>query len=201
MGNGSNATGQAWGLPFQSRIGMTLFFGCRWGKLESLTLSTERERMFEVVLYQPEIPPNTGNAIRLCANTGCRLHLVEPLGFRVTDKELRRAGLDYHEMTVLTVHPTLETCLAALAGPLGMDGGCGVTPNPHGLWQIRHQKRAYSEKTTRHQTIFVSLKKCADRRAIIRKFGTNPLHFSLSHGTPNVPTEAQNPPCNGRIFI
>ncbi|MFO1321249.1 MAG: tRNA (cytidine(34)-2'-O)-methyltransferase [Burkholderiales bacterium] len=72
--------------------------------------------MFEVVLYQPEIPPNTGNAIRLCANTGCRLHLVEPLGFRVTDKELRRAGLDYHEMTVLTVHPTLETCLAALAG-------------------------------------------------------------------------------------
>ena len=72
--------------------------------------------MFEVVLYQPEIPPNTGNAIRLCANTGCRLHLVEPLGFRVSDKELRRAGLDYHEMTVLTVHATLETCLATLPG-------------------------------------------------------------------------------------
>lgn len=72
--------------------------------------------MFEVVLFQPEIPPNTGNAIRLCANTGCRLHLVEPLGFRVTDKELRRAGLDYHEMTVLTVHPTLEACLATLPG-------------------------------------------------------------------------------------
>ncbi len=72
--------------------------------------------MFEVVLFQPEIPPNTGNAIRLCANTGCRLHLVEPLGFRVTDKELRRAGLDYHEMTVLSVHPTLEACLATLPG-------------------------------------------------------------------------------------
>ena len=72
--------------------------------------------MFDVVLVRPEIPPNTGNAIRLCANTGARLHLVEPLGFRMGDAEVRRAGLDYHEMTVVTVHPDLDTCLAALAG-------------------------------------------------------------------------------------
>jgi tRNA (cytidine/uridine-2'-O-)-methyltransferase len=53
--------------------------------------------MFNIVLYQPEIPPNTGNIIRLCANTGCVLHLIEPLGFKLEDKQLRRAGLDYHE--------------------------------------------------------------------------------------------------------
>lgn len=70
--------------------------------------------MFDVVLLAPEIPPNAGNAIRLCANTGCRLHLVEPLGFRMGDRELRRAGLDYHEMTSVTVHPDLDACLAAL---------------------------------------------------------------------------------------
>ena len=72
--------------------------------------------MFDVVLFQPEIPPNTGNAIRLCANTGARLHLVEPLGFRMGDRELKRAGLDYHELTCVTVHPDLATCLAALPG-------------------------------------------------------------------------------------
>ena len=53
--------------------------------------------MFHVVLFQPEIPPNTGNIIRLCANSGCQLHLIEPLGFELDDKRLRRAGLDYHE--------------------------------------------------------------------------------------------------------
>ena len=53
--------------------------------------------MFNIVLYQPEIPPNTGNIIRLCANTGCNLHLIEPLGFTLDDSQLRRAGLDYHE--------------------------------------------------------------------------------------------------------
>ena len=54
--------------------------------------------MFDVVLYQPEIPPNTGNIIRLCANSGCRLHLIEPLGFHMDDRVLRRAGLDYHDL-------------------------------------------------------------------------------------------------------
>ncbi|MEQ8230525.1 MAG: tRNA (cytidine(34)-2'-O)-methyltransferase [Gammaproteobacteria bacterium] len=71
--------------------------------------------MFDIVLYEPEIPPNTGNIIRLSANTGARLHLVEPLGFALTDRELRRAGLDYHEYAELRVHATLDGCLALLA--------------------------------------------------------------------------------------
>jgi tRNA (cytidine/uridine-2'-O-)-methyltransferase len=71
--------------------------------------------MFDVVLFQPEIPPNTGNAIRLCANTGARLHLVRPLGFTLEDAQLRRAGLDYHEYARLQVHDTLEDALAAIA--------------------------------------------------------------------------------------
>ena len=68
--------------------------------------------MFHVVLYQPEIPPNTGNIIRLCANTGSRLHLVRPLGFELDDARLRRAGLDYHEYAQLSVHDDLAGCLA-----------------------------------------------------------------------------------------
>ena len=72
--------------------------------------------MFEIVLYQPEIPPNTGNIIRLAANTGSRLHLVAPLGFDLSDKQLARAGLDYHDLTCLTVHPGWAQCVAALAG-------------------------------------------------------------------------------------
>jgi len=67
--------------------------------------------MFNVVLVEPEIPPNTGNVIRLCANTGARLHLVQPLGFELTDKQLRRAGLDYHEYAELRVHATFDELL------------------------------------------------------------------------------------------
>ena len=59
--------------------------------------------MFHVILHRPEIPPNTGNVIRLCANTGARLHLVEPLGFSLDDKQLRRAGLDYHELSLIHI--------------------------------------------------------------------------------------------------
>ena len=70
--------------------------------------------MFDVLLYQPEIPPNTGNAIRLCANTGARLHLVAPLGFSLEDRQLRRAGLDYHEYARVRVHDSLEAALAAV---------------------------------------------------------------------------------------
>mgnify|MGYP001555450289 FL=1 len=69
-----------------------------------------------VILYQPEIPPNTGNVIRLCANTGAMLHLVEPLGFALDDARLRRAGLDYHEFADLQVHADLDACLNALGG-------------------------------------------------------------------------------------
>lgn len=72
--------------------------------------------MFEIVLVQPEIPPNTGNVIRLAANTGCRLHLVRPLGFDLSDKNLRRAGLDYHEYAELTVHEHWADLMQALAG-------------------------------------------------------------------------------------
>jgi tRNA (cytidine/uridine-2'-O-)-methyltransferase len=70
--------------------------------------------MFDIVLYQPEIPPNTGNIIRLCANTGVRLHLVEPLGFTLKDAQLKRAGLDYHEFATMQVHADWEACRAAL---------------------------------------------------------------------------------------
>lgn len=70
--------------------------------------------MLNIVLYQPEIPPNTGNIIRLCANTGCQLHLVEPLGFTLDDKRLRRAGLDYREFAPVKVHPDMASLLAAL---------------------------------------------------------------------------------------
>ena len=67
--------------------------------------------MFDIVLYEPEIPPNTGNIIRLCANTGSNLHLVHPLGFELGDKQLRRAGLDYHDLAHVHEHPSLEACL------------------------------------------------------------------------------------------
>ncbi len=64
--------------------------------------------MFNIVLYQPEIPPNTGNIIRLCANTGCYLHLIEPLGFKLEDKQLRRAGLDYHEWADIRTYNSID---------------------------------------------------------------------------------------------
>ena len=63
----------------------------------------------KIVLYQPEIPPNTGNIIRLCANTGCSLHLIEPLGFTLDDKRMRRAGLDYREFADVQLYPDLAT--------------------------------------------------------------------------------------------
>jgi len=72
--------------------------------------------MFHIVLFEPEIPPNTGNIIRLCANTGAQLHLVKPLGFSLEDKQLKRAGLDYHEYASLKVHENWAECKTALAG-------------------------------------------------------------------------------------
>ena len=87
---------------------------------------------FHVVLFQPEIPPNTGNIIRLCANTGAQLHLVEPLGFRLDDRLLRRAGLDYHEWVTLRVHTSLTDFLQAVA--------------PKRLWAFTtHAERRYDE--------------------------------------------------------
>jgi tRNA (cytidine/uridine-2'-O-)-methyltransferase len=72
--------------------------------------------MFHVVLYEPEIPPNTGNVIRLCANAGAILHLVKPLGFKLDDKGLQRGGLDYHDLAEVRVHPDLDACLNDLQG-------------------------------------------------------------------------------------
>jgi tRNA (cytidine/uridine-2'-O-)-methyltransferase len=71
--------------------------------------------MFHVVLFQPEIPPNTGNVIRLCANTGCTLHLVKPLGFDIQGSAVRRAGLDYDELAQVRVHASLDACLSELS--------------------------------------------------------------------------------------
>ena len=70
--------------------------------------------MLDIVLYQPEIPPNTGNIIRLCANTGFRLHLIHPLGFELDDQRLKRAGLDYHEYADLQLHDDYDTFLKAV---------------------------------------------------------------------------------------
>ncbi len=70
--------------------------------------------MFHIILFEPEIPPNAGNVIRLCANTGSTLHLVRPLGFTLDDARVKRAGLDYHEMARVREHETLAACLAAL---------------------------------------------------------------------------------------
>ena len=80
--------------------------------------------MFHIVLVEPEIPPNTGNVIRLAANTGCHLHLVEPLGFSMDDKHMRRAGLDYHEYATLTRHADWQSFLAT------------TQPNPQRLFAL-----------------------------------------------------------------
>jgi tRNA (cytidine/uridine-2'-O-)-methyltransferase len=68
--------------------------------------------MFEIALYEPEIPPNTGNIMRLCANTGCRLHLIHPLGFDLDEKKLRRAGMDYRDMAVVQEHQNMDDFLS-----------------------------------------------------------------------------------------
>lgn len=88
--------------------------------------------MLHVVLFQPEIPPNTGNVIRLCANTGSRLHLIEPLGFDMDDRKLRRAGLDYREWASVSVHASLQAFSAAV--------------EPSRLWAVSTRgNRCYSE--------------------------------------------------------
>lgn len=72
------------------------------------------ERLFDVVLYQPEIPPNTGNVVRLTANAGCRLHLIQPFGFDLSTKQLRRAGMDYAEFADVQLHENWQACRAVL---------------------------------------------------------------------------------------
>jgi len=93
--------------------------------------------MFNLILYEPEIPPNTGNVIRLCANTGVPLHLIEPLGFELDEPRLKRAGLDYREFASVQTHASLDACLQALGRPrvfaLSTRGG------------IRHDRPHYQE--------------------------------------------------------
>ena len=93
--------------------------------------------MFHVILFQPEIPPNTGNIIRLCANSGCSLHLIEPLGFELDDKRLRRAGLDYHEYAPLRRHADLESCLEALGQPRLF---AFTTKGSHPFHEVQYQR-------------------------------------------------------------
>jgi len=92
--------------------------------------------MFEVILYQPEIPPNTGNVIRLCANTGAHLHLIRPLGFNLDDKQLKRAGLDYHEYASMKVHDSLQECLQTLPNSRLF---AFTTKGSHPFHEVRYQ--------------------------------------------------------------
>jgi len=86
--------------------------------------------MFHLILFEPEIPSNTGNIIRLCANTGASLHLIKPLGFKLDDRQLRRAGLDYHEYAELREHDSLQDCLDALGHPrVAAVSTRGLTPH------------------------------------------------------------------------
>lgn len=79
-------------------------------------MAKREKHKLAVILFQPEIPPNTGNIIRLCANTGCELHLVKPLGFPLSDSKLRRAGLDYHEYASIVVHENWSLCFSYFLG-------------------------------------------------------------------------------------
>ena len=101
--------------------------------------------MFHIVLFNPQIPPNTGNAIRLAANTGCTLHLVKPLGFELSDYHLRRAGLDYHEYAQLQVHDDWAAAQAALS-----DAGAGTQ---YAL--TTHGSRPHSEAAFKAGDVFV----------------------------------------------
>ena len=99
-------------------------------------------RMLHVILHRPEIPPNTGNVIRLCANTGARLHLVRPLGFDIDDKQLRRAGLDYHEYAQMQVHDDLPVALASI------EADSGTAPRVFALstrGRVRYDTPAYRD--------------------------------------------------------
>ena len=90
-----------------------------------------------MILFQPEIPPNTGNIIRLCANAGCSLHLIEPLGFELDDKRLRRAGLDYHEYAPLKRQADLDSCLDSLGRPRLF---AFTTKGSHPFHQVRFER-------------------------------------------------------------
>jgi tRNA (cytidine/uridine-2'-O-)-methyltransferase len=95
--------------------------------------------MFSIVLVSPEIPPNTGNIIRLCANTGCQLHLVEPLGFKLDDTKLRRAGLDYHEFASIQLHTNWEICESRLRERGTTHFWALTTKGTHSPYEVKFQ--------------------------------------------------------------
>jgi tRNA (cytidine/uridine-2'-O-)-methyltransferase len=102
----------------------------------------DNSRMFNIVLVEPEIPPNTGNVIRLAANTGCTLHLIEPLGFSMDDKHMRRAGLDYHEYAALTHHASWQAFLAT-ERPAPARMFALTTRASHSVFDLRFQTGDY----------------------------------------------------------
>jgi tRNA (cytidine/uridine-2'-O-)-methyltransferase len=108
-----------------------------------ILLSCLRVNVFELILYQPEIPPNTGNIIRVCANTGTTLHLIHPLGFELNDKKLRRAGLDYHEFAAVKEHGSLQACLHELGS------------NRRVFALSTHGSRNYAEASFRSGDVFL----------------------------------------------
>lgn len=115
------------------------------------------QAVFHVVLVQPEIPPNTGNVIRLCANTGCALHLIEPLGFPIDHAKMRRAGLDYHEFTAMTLHKNWATFLnsmqASMAAASGSDPQATPSQPPHSNARpIPFSGRLYGLSTSGHKS-------------------------------------------------
>ena len=121
-----------------------------------MALAAVRDAPLHVVLVEPQIPPNTGNVARLCAATGCALHLVEPLGFRIDDRELKRAGLDYWDALGVIVHPSLDALL-------------DVFP-PHRLWLLSTRAtRSYADAEFAPATRWCSAKK---RRAYRKRSST-----------------------------
>ena len=99
---------------------------CKTCHLAGRQWRSDNPPMLHVVLHQPEIPSNTGNVIRLCANSGARLHLIRPLGFAIDDARLRRAGLDYHEYTALQVHEDFAAFVAAAPETIDATGTTGA---------------------------------------------------------------------------
>src|ERR1700681_4319822 len=96
--------------------GLNLHIPRSWYCSTGSRLRSGNSAVFHIVLFEPQIPGNAGNCIRLCANTGATLHLVKPLGFRIDDKSLKRSGLDYHDLASVEVHSDFDACLEKLAG-------------------------------------------------------------------------------------
>ena len=129
--------------------------------------------MFNIALYEPEIPPNTGNIIRLCANTGCKLHLIKPLGFDLDDKKLRRAGLDYREFAKIRVWDTLKKFLIE-------------TDNKRVFGVTTKGQKNYSDVLFKEDDFLREPSKVPDARLML----AGPKHFAPLVGSPCGPVVA-----------